>query len=294
MICYLLSPRGFCSGVTRAVNMANQVLKLYGSVYITEDIIHNEIFMKNLKRAGVIKVSSIDDVPDGSAVMISVHGVSPKIIEKAENKQLTIIDGTCPIVESVQKAVRKASQEGKKIIIIGNRTHPEIIAILGYAYNKDSFVVYNELDVDLLPDFVGEEVVYFTQTTLNCYSVRSIIKKIVEKIPHIQSISENNICYAIKQRQYTIDEISNAMDLVIIVGSAYSANSTRLSEIAKNAGAKKVIQIDDKNCLDLKIFKDVKKFAIASGTSTPEAVIDDLVNFLKDNINVIFEEYRAI
>ncbi|MDR3031134.1 MAG: 4-hydroxy-3-methylbut-2-enyl diphosphate reductase [Holosporales bacterium] len=289
--CYLLSPRGFCSGVTRAINMADQVLKLYNSAYIIEDIIHNKIFMKEIEKRGIIKVSSIDEIPNDSVVMFSAHGVSPEVIAKAEKKRLTIIDGTCPIVKEIQKAVTKASEEGKKIIVIGNRAHPEITALLGYANNEKVFVVSNEMDVDLLPDFTGEEVMYFTQTTLDYYSIQNVIAHLRKKVPHIKSDSEDNICYATKERQRVVKEIANETDLIIVVGSSYSSNSTRLAEIAQEFGVKKVVQIDDKNDLNLKIFDKVQKCAITSGASVPETIINDLKDFLQSNLDILFEEY---
>lgn len=293
VICYLLSPRGFCSGVSRAVDMAKQMLKLYGTIYITEDIIHNKIFIKQLEENGLIKVDSLDDIPDRSVVMFSAHGVSPQIIEKAESKELTIIDGTCPIVKSVQNSVKRESESGKKIILIGHRSHAEIIALLGYAENKDVFVVYDEVDIDLLPDFSEDEVVYFTQTTLDSTVVDMVVKKLKEKIPHIESTTQDNICYATKERQDTVRRIASSVDLLIVVGSSHSSNANRLKEVALNAGAKNAILIDSKDNLIDYDFNEVNNIAITSAASTPDEIVQELLEFLKQKLDVVIEEFST-
>lgn len=293
MICYLLSPRGFCSGVSRTVDMAKQMLKLYGTIYITEDVIHNKIFIKQLEEKGIIKVDSLDDIPDGSVVMFSAHGVSPQVVQKAEEKELTIVDGTCPIVKSIQNEVKKEAEAGKKIILIGNRSHAEIIALLGCAGNKDVFVVYDEVDVDLLPDFSNDEVVYFTQTTLDTSLVDAVVKKLKEKIPHIKSTSQNNICYATKERQDAVRRIASSVDLLIVVGSSHSSNANRLREVAVDSGAKKAILIDSKSDLADGDFIDVNNIAITSATSTPDEIVQDLLDFLKQKFDIVVKEFNT-
>ena len=272
--------------------MANQVLKLYGNVYITEDIIHNKIFMKGLEQTGMIKVDSIDEIPDGSVVMFSAHGVSPQIIDKAEKKELTIIEATCPIVKSIQNEVKKEADAGKKIIIIGNRAHAEIVALLGCANNKNVFVVYNEMDIDLLPDFSNDEVVYFTQTTLDCSRVEDVIKRLKAKISNINSNAQNNVCYATRERQEAVRRIASSVDLLIVVGSAHSSNAKRLSEVALNSGAKKSILIDSKDELIESDFDGVQSIAITSAASTPDELVNELVEFLREKFDLMAEDFK--
>ena len=291
--CYLLSPRGFCSGVSRAVNMVNQVLKLYGTVYMTEDVIHNKVFIKEIMQKGIVKVDSLNEISDGSVVMFSAHGVSPELVNIAEKKQLTIIDATCPIVKVLQHAVKDAAESGKKIIIIGNRSHPEIVGLTGCAGNRDVYVVYNEMDIDLLPDFVGDEVVYFTQTTLDSYVIDEIIDNLKKKIPHIKSDSSNNICFATKERQAIVKIVAGSCDLFIVAGSKYSSNASRLAEIASDFGAKKVMQVDSEEEIDLNNFDNIKTMAITSASSTPEFVVDKIKNFLSNNLDITFEDYSV-
>ena len=289
--CYLLSPRGFCSGVTRAANMAEQVLRLYKTVYSIEDVIHNKVFVDSLCSQGFVKVESIDDIPDGSAIMFSAHGVSPRMLNIAEDKGLTIIDGTCPIVKSIQQGFVKAIESGSKAIIIGNRSHAEIIALLGYARDSEVYVVYNEMDIDMLPSFDNLEVTYFTQTTLDCDYAKKIIDKLKEKIPHIKSTSQDNICTATKMRQDAVKKMAGDVDLVIIVGSSYSSNAKRLCEVAESAGAKKVLRIDSKNELNDSDFNGITSLAISSAASTPESIVQDLVAFIESKYDLDIKDF---
>jgi 4-hydroxy-3-methylbut-2-enyl diphosphate reductase len=291
VICYLLSPVGFCSGVARAVDMAKQVLKFCGNVYVREDIIHNKALMRDMYGLGIIKVSTLEEVPDGASVMISAHGATPEAFARAEEKELTIIDGTCPVVKSVQLAVKEQAKFGKKIIIIGNRTHPEVIALKGYASGaSSSFVVYDEGDCDLLPDFGGEEVMYFTQTTLDVQHLERIINRLKEKIPTISRESMNNTCYATIDRQAAIRSVSKIVDLIIVLGSAYSANARALEEVARRSNVMKVIRIDSEQELDLSMMSDVSSLAIATASSTPKFVVDNLVSYLTQNMEIEIQE----
>ncbi len=285
VVCYLVSPIGFCSGVNRAVNMAEQVLKFYKEIYITEDIIHNKVFMNEMIANGAIKVCSIEDIPDGKVVMFSAHGVSPKIISACEKKGLTIIDGTCPIVASVQQLIKQSAKEEKAIVIIGNRSHSEIVGMVGCAENKNVFVVANELEVDLLPSMEGLNVVYYTQTTMDEYLVEKVVATLKAKIPHIESEKENNICCATAKRQNVVKSIASEVDLMIVVGSKYSSNTMQLVEVATRAGARQVIRVDSVEDLEhLKFLKSAKSIGIASGSSTPEYVVQEIVEHLKNVI----------
>lgn len=283
--CYLVRPRGFCSGVNRAVNMAEQVLKLYKEIYITEDIIHNKVFMKEMVEKGAVKVSSVQDIPDGKVIMFSAHGISPHVVSLCEKKGLTIVDGTCPIVASVQKSVRQSAKEGKSIVIIGNRSHSEIISMIGSADNKNVFVVSNELEVDLLPNMDGLSVVYYTQTTLDKHLVEKVIVALKDKIPHIESDRENNICCATTERQNAIISMAPEVDLVIVVGSNHSSNTLRLVEVAARSGAKRVVRVDSVDDLSaVKFPKSVGSIAITAGASAPEYVVQEIVKYLQNVI----------
>ena len=290
MNCYLISPRGFCFGVKRAVEMARQMAKLYGKLYITEDIVHNKILMNELQELGVVKVESIEDVQYGRVFMVSAHGISPESLKKANN--LTIIDGTCPVVKSVQNMINKSFIDGHKIIIIGDRLHKEIISYLGYADTKNTFVISGEIDIDLLPSFENEKVMCFTQTTLSQSSFDKISNSLKNKIPHLEFSKQSqdsqtfgNICAATIERQAAVKKIANDIDLFIIVGSTTSSNTKELKTVAMEYGAKKTILIDSKNEFDFSILDgSIVNIAITSGASVPEFLVEDLVQLLQEKI----------
>jgi 4-hydroxy-3-methylbut-2-enyl diphosphate reductase len=285
---------GFCSGVTRAVKMVEQVLKLYGSVYITEDIIHNRVFMKQIYASGGVKVPTVEDVPDDAVVMFSAHGVPPDVVATAEKKGLTIIDGTCPIVRTLQMAVKKCADKGDHIVLIGHMSHPEIISLLGFVGHKNVYVVSNKIDLDMLPDFKNESVVYFTQTTLDCEEVSEIVSALKNKIPHISSQEANNVCFAVKARQDVVRKVAPIVDMLIVVGSKHSSNTTRLTETGARAGIKKVLRIDSKDEIVLSMFDEVSAFAVTAGTSVPGSIVSDLIEFLSANLDVTISEFPAL
>ena len=290
MICYLLSPRGYCIGVKRAVDMVNQIMKLYGSVYIIEDIIHNKLFINNLLKQGIIKVNSIDEIPDGSAVMFSAHGVSPDMANKAEERDITVIDSTCPVVTELQMKVQEKSEEGYSIIIIGNRAHQEVVALLGYVKNDNVYVVNNEIDIDLLPNLVNKKVMYFTQTSMYPGDIKPIIDALKAKIPNIESCNNyiqepfkiaHNICQDTLDRQETIRLIADKVDLLIVVGSEESSNALSLVSAGKDNGIKKVIRIDSQEELNDDIFENVNNIAITSATSVAIEIVNNIIDYIK-------------
>ena len=302
MICYLLSPRGYCIGVKRAVDMVNQIMKLYGSVYIIEDIIHNKLFINNLLKQGIIKVNSIDEVPDGSAVMFSAHGVSPDMANKAEERDITVIDSTCPVVKELQTKIQEKSEAGYSIIIIGNRAHQEVVALLGYVKNDNVYVVNSEMDIDLLPNLLNKKVMYFTQTSMYPGDIKPIIDALKTKIPNIESCNNyiqepfkiaHNICQDTLDRQESIRLVSDKVDLLIVVGSEESSNALSLVSAGKDNGIKKVIRIDSKEELNNDIFEEVNNIAITSAASVAIEVVNSVIDYIKNkNIFTMVEFNR--
>jgi 4-hydroxy-3-methylbut-2-enyl diphosphate reductase len=242
---------------------------------------------------GIVKVPSLEEIPDGAFVMFSAHGVTPEAFDRAEEKDLTIIDGTCPVVKSVQLTVKKYSDMGKRIILIGNRTHPEVIALTGYIKESHVFIVHDESDCDLLPDFGDEEVLYFTQTTLDSDHVDRVIRKIREKVPNVSAESQNNTCCSTLERQFAVRNVARIVDLIIVLGSSYSANAKALEAVAISAKVKKAVRIDSENDFDLALMEGVASFAIATASSTPETVLNSFLNFLNQNIEIEIRNYDS-
>ncbi len=301
MICYLLSPRGYCVGVKRAVDMVNQIIKLYGSVYMIEDIIHNKLFVNNLLKSGVKKVNSIDEVPDGAAVMFSAHGVSPDLTSKAEERDITVIDSTCPIVKELQTKVQEKSEEGYSIIIIGNRAHQEVVALLGYVKNDNVYVVNSEMDIDLLPNLVNKKVMYFTQTSMYPGDIKPIISALKAKIPNIEASNDfiqepftiaHNICQETLDRQESIRLVADKIDLLLVIGSEESSNALSLVSAGKDNGIQKVVRIDSKEELTDDIFDGVNNMAIASAASVDIEIFNAIVECIKSKNIFIVEEFN--
>ena len=291
IICYLLSPRGYCVGVQRAVNMVNQVLKLYKQIYIIEDIIHNKPFMDNMLKQGMIKVDSLSDIPDGSAVMFSAHGVSPKILEQATQRELTVIDATCPEVRELQNKVKEKAELGYSIIIIGNRAHQEVISLLDY--KDDIFVVNNDTDIELLPDISNSNIVYFTQTSMCPEDVKVIVDALKRKLPNIKSDTFDNICQATLERQKVIKAIAPKIDLLLVIGSNYSSNTVSLLRTGTIAGIKQIIRIDTKDDIRNEMFENVKSIAVTASTSTSELLVTDVINYLQSKLDIKIEEFKV-
>lgn len=292
--CYLVNPRGFCTGVSRAYNMAEQALKLYGSIYITEDIVHNKHVMQELSDKGLIRVDSLEDVPDNSVLMVSAHGVSPSYIEDAEERGMTVIDATCPVVNKLQKKVEESSKDGKKIIIIGSPSHAEIVGLRGAAHDEtDVYIVSNMSDVERLPEFKeSDEIVYYTQTTLDMQFVDDVVALLRKRFPQIEAPEYgNNLCHATKSRQKALLAIAEKVPLVLVIGSAHSSNANRLVDVARRAGATSY-RIDSDHDLNMEWFEDGNDFAITTGASAPELILQHVMAYLEDRIKGLeFEEF---
>jgi 4-hydroxy-3-methylbut-2-enyl diphosphate reductase len=287
--CYIVPRVGFCSGVSRAVDMANQVLRLYKEFYIVEDIIHNKIFMADIISRGAKKVHSVDEIPDGGVVMFSTHGVSPNVVAKCEKKGLTIVDATCPIVNAIQKNIIQRAQRGETIIVIGDKSHIETIGMVGCASDTEAFVVSNEADVEMLPSTQNKQVVFFIQTTFCKEKVEKIIRALKKKIPHIVADDESNICPVIQERQNAVKKILAIVDLVFIVGSKNSSNTMRLVELAQNSG-KETIRIDSENDINIDVLDNIQNIAIASGTSTSEHTVRKVIEYFIEKLDDVVVE----
>jgi 4-hydroxy-3-methylbut-2-enyl diphosphate reductase len=288
----LVKSYGFCFGVERAVGVARKALDSHGRAYVIEDLIHNVSFMQDLVSQGVVKVSSIDEVPDGSAFIVSAHGASPEFVRKCESKGLVIIDATCPIVKSVQDSIAKnaTSCNDAITVIVGDKNHAEIVAMIGHAAVccREVFVVANEEEVKELPNIDRRRpVFYYTQTTFDRYRIEEIIDALKEKIPQIRFGSEaqrldnghptcpkSNICEDALNRQDDARLFSETADLIIVVGSPHSSNTSRLAEIAKRSQRCEVLVVESENDLPTELINEGIVVIIMSGASTPNLLVE--------------------
>jgi 4-hydroxy-3-methylbut-2-en-1-yl diphosphate reductase len=277
----LASPRGFCAGVVRAIDIVNLALEAYGQpIYVRREIVHNKFVVNELHQKGIIFVNELDEVPSGARVIFSAHGVSPEVVAAAMARNLRIIDATCPLVTKVHWEAVKYARLGYTIILIGHSEHDEVIGTLGEA--PDSITVLDpEDDIEKLHVRNPSKVVYLTQTTLSLNDTRHIVDKLRLKFPLIKAPGSEDICYATQNRQSAVLELAQRQgaELILVVGSANSSNSCRLVEVAEGAGVPAYL-IDDIEDIKLSWLEGVKIIGLTAGASAPEGLVERVVHYL--------------
>ena len=291
----LAEPRGFCAGVDRAIAIVEKALEKYGApIYVRHEVVHNEFVIENLKRKGAIFVEDMEDIPKGSHVIYSAHGVSKLVRKKASDFNLVPIDATCPLVTKVHKEVIQQNKKGHIIIMIGHEGHPEVDGTMGQVDDNDkTFLVQNLGDIDRLRIKNTEKISYVTQTTLSIDETKEIINKLKAKYPNISGPNKSDICYATQNRQDAIKSLIKDKELIIVVGSSNSSNSSRLAELAKQEGVESVL-VGNIESFDLSILLNKKKIGITAGASAPEILVKNLIKKIKRNYDVLIDEMNGI
>ena len=291
----LAEPRGFCAGVDRAITIVEKALEKYGApIYVRHEVVHNEFVIENLKRKGAIFVEDMEDIPKGSHVIYSAHGVSKLVKKKASDFNLVPIDATCPLVTKVHKEVIQQNKKGHIIIMIGHEGHPEVEGTMGQVDDNDkTFLVQNLEDIDRLSFENAEKISYVTQTTLSIDETKEIINKLKTKYPNISGPNKSDICYATQNRQDAIKSLIKDKELIIVVGSSNSSNSSRLAELAKQEGVESVL-VGNIESFDLSILLNKKKIGITAGASAPEILVKNLIKKIKRNYDVLIDEMNGI
>ena len=291
----LAEPRGFCAGVDRAIAIVEKTLEKYGApIYVRHEVVHNEFVIENLKRKGAIFVEDMEDIPKGSHVIYSAHGVSKLVRKKASDFNLVPIDATCPLVTKVHKEVIQQNKKGHIIIMIGHEGHPEVDGTMGQVDdNEKTFLVQNLGDIDRLRIKNTEKISYVTQTTLSIDETKEIIDKLKTKYPNISGPNKSDICYATQNRQDAIKSLIKDKELIIVVGSSNSSNSSRLAELAKQEGVESVL-VGNIESFDLSILLNKKKIGITAGASAPEILVKNLIKKIKSNYDVLIDEMNGI
>ena len=285
---FLATPRGFCAGVVRAIEIVERALDLYGTpVYVKHEIVHNKYVVNDLAKKGAITLKDINEAPIGATVIFSAHGSPPKDYEIAKLKKLKIIDATCPLVTKVHNEAKKYSD--KKIILIGHKGHQEVIGTTGQA----DMHIYDDRENNSLPVYDSdEELVVLSQTTLSVEDTNKVAKKI--KKQYKNAIIRNDICYAVSNRQNAVKELTQLVELVIVIGSLNSSNCVRLKEVAESYGVEALLANSPSEISEYNIEK-FSSIGITSGASTPEILVDNFIDFLKPSkINIIGTEERDI
>lgn len=291
----LAEPRGFCAGVDRAIMIVEKALEKYGSpIYVRHEVVHNEYVIKDLREKGAIFVEDMEAIPKGSHVIYSAHGVSKLVRKKANDFNLIPIDATCPLVTKVHNEVAQKNAQGNIIIMIGHDGHPEVEGTMGQVDVKDKIkLVQTQEDVDNLELGDEEKISYVTQTTLSIDETKGIIKKLKEKYPQITGPNKSDICYATQNRQDAVRSLVKDNEMIIVLGSSNSSNSTRLAELAKQSGVESIL-VGNVDNFDMSLLKNKKRVAITAGASAPEILVKNLIKKIKKNYNVSINKMNGI
>ena len=279
---FLLKPRGFCAGVVRAIDVVKIALELYGPpVYVRKEIVHNKHVVEELREAGAVFVEELSEVPPKGRAIFSAHGVAPSVRKEAKERNLEVIDATCPLVTKVHLEAVRFARDGFSIVLIGHKDHDEVIGTLGEVPDR-AYLVETVEDADrlTLPD--PSRVRYLTQTTLSLEETRDIIVRLKERFPEIQGPPAQDICYATENRQMAVKAVSKFCDLLLVVGSQNSSNSKRLVEVSANVGVRSHL-VNDRADVDAAWLEGVRTVAVTAGASAPEHLVQDLIEFLREH-----------
>lgn len=277
----LSKPRGFCAGVERAIETVEKALALWGApIYVKHEIVHNKHVVDGLKAKGAIFIEDVKDVPCGSRLIYSAHGVSPSVREEAKARQLIEIDATCGLVTRVHSAVKRFAAQGYQIILIGHKNHVEIVGTAGEAPDVTTIVESAE-DVEALKFGADEKLFYITQTTLSLDDVKEVTAALKAKYPSIATLPSSSICYATTNRQLALREITDSTDLVLVVGDPTSSNSNRLREVASRRGIPSYL-INNEAEINSHWLEGVKTVGLTAGASTPEEIVQKCIQKLVD------------
>ena len=289
----LASPRGFCAGVDRAIDIVEKAIKKFGApVYVRHEIVHNKQVVENLKQAGAIFIEELNEIKDNTRpVIFSAHGVPKTVPKEAEQKKMFYIDATCPLVTKLHKESERHHKNGYEIILIGNKGHPEVIGTMGQLPKNSIKLIETESDAESLKtDEFKKPVAYVTQTTLSVDDTKNIIEILKKKFPNIKSSIKEDICYANTNRQEAVKKIARDCNMFFVIGSENSSNSKRLVEVAKKSGCKKSELFDFSKDLPVDQIINSKVIGLTSGASAPEKLIQDFIAKVKKHCDLSIEE----
>jgi 4-hydroxy-3-methylbut-2-enyl diphosphate reductase len=281
----LANPRGFCAGVDRAIEIVDQAIQAFGApIYVRHEVVHNRTVVDGLKEKGAIFIEDLTDVPVGSYLVFSAHGVSKQVQQEAKERDLTVFDATCPLVTKVHLQVAKHAKENREVILIGHAGHPEVEGTMGqYERGTDKggiYLVETPEDVKKLAVKNPKNLAYVTQTTLSMTDTKIMVDALRARFNAIQEQKKDDICYATQNRQDAVFELAKTADLILVVGSPNSSNSNRLREIAEQLG-KRAYLIDTAKDMQRDWFDDIAVVGVTAGASAPEVLVQEVISRLK-------------
>ena len=278
----LATPRGFCAGVDRAIHVVERAVEKFGTpIYVRHEIVHNKFVVDTLKGKGVVFVDELSQVPKGSVVIFSAHGVAERIYEEAKNRNLQVLDASCPLVLKVHFSAKRHYNAGRHIILIGHAGHAEVEGTLGQLPEGAITLIRNETDVETVVVPQDKELAYITQTTLSVAETRKIIDALKRRFPNIIGPEAGDLCYATGNRQAAVLDLCSEVDMLLVVGAKNSSNSSRLMELGLEQGLPSHLIADVKD-LDPTWFDGINTVGLSSGASAPEVLVQEVVDWLKE------------
>jgi 4-hydroxy-3-methylbut-2-enyl diphosphate reductase len=278
----LLTPRGFCAGVVRAIDVVRIALDTFKPpIYVRKEIVHNRHVVEELRAAGAIFVEELSEVPSGARVIFSAHGVSPQVRSEAQQRCLQVIDATCPLVTKVHLEAVRFARQGYTVLLIGHRDHDEVVGTMGEA-PQATIVVSDEAEAETVTLSNPDKVCYLTQTTLSLDETAGIIAILKKRFPKLIGPPSQDICYATQNRQVAVKEIASRGQLLLVVGSQNSSNSRRMVEVSANAGTSSYL-IDDERDIRAEWLNGVETVIVTAGASAPELLVEKVVDWLRNN-----------
>lgn len=278
---YLAKTQGFCAGVAFAIDIVSKTLEKYGTpLYVYHEIVHNTHVVDGFRKKGVVFVEDINEVPEGSRIIFSAHGIPPSVIEAAKVRKLKSIDATCPLVKKVHNEAEKFSRLNCETVLIGHKGHQELIGTAGYVHPELLHIVEHEDDIDALNIGPDAQVAYLTQTTLSVDETEAMIAKLKKRFRNLIAPPRSDLCYATQSRQDAVKELAAICDIIVICGSPNSSNSNRLRETGEKCGTPSYI-IDAADEMDMSLLDGKEKLGISSGASVPRMIVDQLVEKIR-------------
>ena len=292
----LASPRGFCAGVDRAIEIVKKSLNKYGSpVYVRHEIVHNKHVVDSLKKIGAIFVEELDEIEDKTRpVIFSAHGVPKSVPEQASNLNMTFVDATCPLVSKVHREAENLNKNGIHVLLVGHKNHPEVVGTMGQLPNGNIDLIETAEDARNYQKKNNKKLAYITQTTLSVDDTKDIIDILKNKFPEINEPKKEDICYATTNRQAAVKKIAENCDAFFVIGSRNSSNSLRLVEVAKNNGCNDSELIHSESNFPIEKISECKTIGISSGASAPEVLVTEFIENIKKEFTVEIEEVEIV
>ncbi len=287
----LASPRGFCAGVDRAIQIVERALTMYGApVYVRHEIVHNRTVVQDLESKGAVFVDELDRVPEGATVVFSAHGVAKSVPEEAERRRLRHVDATCPLVTKVHREAEQHHKAGRAVILIGHAGHPEVVGTLGQLPDGAIHLVETREDAERVNISPDQDVAFVTQTTLAVDDTADVVAALGKRLPNLVAPRKEDICYATTNRQNAVKSIARRCDAMVVIGAPNSSNSVRLTEVAIQSGCSRAALVQGPEDMDWDMFRGAATVGITAGASAPEILVEQILDAFRERFEVSVEE----